>query len=276
LQPRGSRPPFFWVHPAGGDVLCYAALARHLGDDQPVFGIQARGFADTNEEPPAFLEEMAALYIDEIRRVQPEGPYFLGGWSLGGPVAFEMARQLESQEETVALLAIVDGMPSFAGTDSEQTDADYLMDIAAYVGNFWGRDPGVDPGHLATLGPEEQIAHVAARLAAVDFLPPGTGETQLRRVLAVYRANVQALRRYQPGPYPDSLTLLRAEERMLLPDSPFEEDLGWSRVVSGPVEIHTVPGNHLSLMAEPHVRALAERLRGCLERALAGEVENVA
>jgi thioesterase domain-containing protein len=61
---------------------------------------------------------------------------------------------------------------------------------------------------------------------------------------------------------------------MLLPDSPDEEDLGWSRVVSGPVEIFPVPGNHLSLMAEPHVRVLAERLRGCLERALAGEVES--
>jgi thioesterase domain-containing protein len=284
LQPRGTRLPFFWVHPAGGDVLCYAALARQLGDDQPVYGIQARGFSIRNdgrdEEPPASLEEMAALYIDEIRHLQPEGPYLLGGWSLGGPVAFEMARQLQAQEETVALLAIVDGMPGVAG--SEQTDAGYLMDIAAYIGNFWGRDPGIDPGHLATLGPDEQIAHVAERLAAADFLPPGTGEAQLRRVLAVYRANDRALQSYRPGPYPDGLTLFRAEERLVPPDeaedlgSLGEEDLGWRRVVSGPVEIHTVPGNHLSLMAEPHVRTLAERLRGCLERALAGEVKNFA
>jgi thioesterase domain-containing protein len=225
---------------------------------------------------------MAALYIDEIRHIQPEGPYLLGGWSLGGPVAFEMARQLQARGETVALLAIVDGMPDLDGSDPEQTDADYLMDIASYVGNFWGRDPGVDPGHLAALGPDEQIAYLAERMAAADFLPPGTGETQLRRVLSVYRANDRALRAYQPGPYPDGLTLFRAEERLVPPGeaqnlgSLGEEDLGWRRLVSGPVEIHTVPGNHLSLMAEPHVRTLAERLRGCLERALAGEVENVA
>jgi thioesterase domain-containing protein len=219
---------------------------------------------------------MAALYLDEIRRVQPEGPYCLGGWSLGGPVAFEMARQLSVRGETVALLAIVDGRAGLSDSDPETgpepTDADYLMDIAAYVGNFWGRDPAVDPGHLAVLGPEEQVAYVAGRLAAVDFLPPGSGEAQLRRVLAVYRANVRALRSYRPGPYPDGLTLLRAVER---PEAT-EEDLGWSRVASGPVEIHTVPGNHLSLMAEPHVRTLAERLRLCLERTLAGEVEYVA
>ena len=143
------------------------------------------------------------------------------------------------------------------------------------MGNFWGRDPEVDPERLAALGLEEQIAYVAERLAAVDFLPPGTGETQLRRVLSVYRANVGVLRRYQPGAWPDGLTLFRAEERLLLPENPEEEDLGWSRVVTGPVEIQAVPGNHLSLMAEPNVRELAERLRLCLDRALAGELENV-
>jgi thioesterase domain-containing protein len=274
LQPRGARPPFFWIHPAGGDVLCYAALARHLGEDQPLYGIQARGFA-SDAEPLSRIEEMAALYIDEIRRLQPTGPYFLGGWSFGGPVAFEMARQLRTLGETVALLALVDGMPTLADTGPEQTDADYLVDIAAYVGNFWGRDPEVFPERLAELGPDEQIAYVAERLAAVDFLPPGTGERQLRQVLAVYRANVRALREYQPGFYPQGLTLLRAEDRPAAPGILGQEDLGWSEIVKGPVEIHTVPGNHLSLMAEPNVRVLASRLRLCLEQACADEMEAV-
>jgi amino acid adenylation domain-containing protein len=266
LQPRGTRPPFFWVHPAGGDVLCYAMLSRYLGDDQPLYGIQARGFA-RDEERPNSLEEMAALYIDEIRLRQPEGPYFLGGWSLGGPVAFEMARQLRALGETVGLLAILDGAPFLETARPEESDVDYLLDIAAYVGNFWGRAPEVSPERLATLDPDGQIAYVAEGLAAVDFLPPGTGERQLRRVLAVYRANVTALRAYQAGFYPDGLTLLRAEERPDAPGLLSRDDLGWRDLTGGPVEILTVPGNHLSLLAEPNVHVLAAHLRACLERA---------
>jgi thioesterase domain-containing protein/acyl carrier protein len=272
LQPRGSRPPFFWVHPAGGDVLCYVALARNLGDEQPFYGIQARGLAH-DEEPPARIEEMAALYIEEIRRVQPAGPYFLGGWSLGGPVAYEMARQLQALGETIALLVILDGTPEVEDIGPEPSDAGFLLDIAAYVGNFWGRDPEVSPEHLEALGPDEQIAYLVNRLTSVDFLPPGTGETQLRRVLTVYRANARAARRYRPGFYADGLTLLRAEERPALPGLLGEDDLGWGQIVGGPVEIVTVPGNHLTLLAEPNVRSLASLLRLCLERAYAGEME---
>jgi thioesterase domain-containing protein len=273
LQPRGAQPPFFWVHPAGGDVLCYATLARQMGDDRPFYGLQARGFTH-DEEPPASIEEMAALYIEEIRRVQPAGPYFLGGWSLGGPVAYEMARQLRAAGETVGLLALLDAMPTLAHLEGEQTDADFLFDIAAYVGNFWGRDPGVTRERLAELGPDEQIAEVAERLAAVDFLPPGTGEAQLRRVLAVYRANVQALRRYRPGPSPDGLLLIRAEDPLF--EALDNEDLGWSEATGGPVDIRTVPGNHLTLLAEPNVRTLAAHLRDCLEEALERKIEVVA
>ena len=117
---------------------------------------------------------------------------------------------------------------------------------------------------------------MAERLAAVDFLPPGTGETQLRRVLAVYRANVRALRQYRPGLYPEGLTLLRAEERLPLAETVAEENLGWSQTVEGPIEAHTVPGNHLTLLAEPNVRELAARLRLCLEQAQIESMEYVA
>ncbi|HVG07350.1 MAG TPA: amino acid adenylation domain-containing protein [Thermoanaerobaculia bacterium] len=265
LQAKGGKPPFFWVHPAGGDVLCYAGLARHLGDDQPFYGIQADG-----ENPPSRIEEMAERYIQEVRRIQPEGPYFLGGWSLGGAVAFEMARQLRAAGATVALLAVIDGALTVE-SGPEESDADFLLDIAAYVGNFHGRAPEVSRDRLEALDADGQIAYVTERLAAIDFLPPGSGEAQLRRVLAVYRANARAARRYRPGSYPDGLVLLRAEE------SPHAEaDLGWRRFVDGTVEIHTVPGNHLTLLAEPNVSVLAARLRLYLEeQAFAGEMETV-
>ena len=109
IQPNGSRPPFFCIHGGGGNVLIYRALSQHLGSDQPFFGLQAQGL---DGERPCLItiEEMASLYVDEIRRVQPHGPYHLGGYCMGGTVAYEMAQRLRAQGEEVALLALFDTM----------------------------------------------------------------------------------------------------------------------------------------------------------------------
>jgi thioesterase domain-containing protein len=109
IQPQGSRPPFFCVHPVGGGVFCYRALARHLGSEQPFYGLQARDLI-RGQEPHADIETMAADYLEALRSVQPAGPYRLGGWSLGGVTAFEMAQQLRRQGQSVALLTLIDSV----------------------------------------------------------------------------------------------------------------------------------------------------------------------
>jgi len=109
VQVAGSRPPFFCMHGAGGTVLMYRDLSRRLGDDQPFYGLQAQGL-DGSSSPLTTVEEMAALYVTEIRRVQSHGPYFLGGYCLGGTVALEVAQRLRAEGETVALLALFDTM----------------------------------------------------------------------------------------------------------------------------------------------------------------------
>lgn len=107
IQTLGSNPPFFWVHGAGGNVLMYQKLARYLGEDQPVYGLQARGL-DGKENPLTQVEDMASLYLQEIQEIQPKGPYFLGGLSFGGMVSFEIAQKLQTQGQAVALLALID------------------------------------------------------------------------------------------------------------------------------------------------------------------------
>ena len=107
IQPHGSKLPFFCIHEFFGDVLCYMNLARHLGQDQPFYALQARGL-DDGEEPFADIVAMAKYYIDTIRTVQPQGPYALGGLCFGGIVAFEMAQQLRAKGEPVALVALLD------------------------------------------------------------------------------------------------------------------------------------------------------------------------
>ncbi|HWH09372.1 MAG TPA: amino acid adenylation domain-containing protein, partial [Candidatus Thermoplasmatota archaeon] len=112
IQRAGAKPPLFYVHPGGGTVGCYVRLALDLGADRPFYALQAQG-ADDEREPHLTLEDMARAYVDAIRTVQPRGPYRLGGWSLGGMIAYEMARRLEALGEEVALLALVEpGLPS--------------------------------------------------------------------------------------------------------------------------------------------------------------------
>jgi thioesterase domain-containing protein/acyl carrier protein len=107
IQPHGSRPPFFCVHGWGDQVLIFHALAQHLGPEQPFYGLQAPD-QDAEGIISSKIKEMAASYVGELRGVQPEGPYFLGGYSVGGVVALEMAQQLLTQGQDVALLAMFD------------------------------------------------------------------------------------------------------------------------------------------------------------------------
>src|SRR5262249_39386431 len=114
LRPSGTRTPLFLVHGADGDVLAFAVLARGLAPDQPTYGLRARGIAD-GEVPHASLTEMATDYLAAIRDVQPRGPYLVGGYCMGAPVAVEVARQLESAGERVAMLVLID--PRFRKPD---------------------------------------------------------------------------------------------------------------------------------------------------------------
>jgi thioesterase domain-containing protein len=108
LAPHGSRDPLFLVHPIGGNVHCYLPLARLLAArGRPVYGFQARG-ADGAEEALPTVEQMASAYLDELRRHRPSGPYHLGGWSMGGVVALEMAQRLRAAGERVPRLVLID------------------------------------------------------------------------------------------------------------------------------------------------------------------------
>ena len=109
IQPSGSRPPFFCIHGAGGNVLIYRELSQNLGSDQPFFGLQSQGL-DGSCPPLTKIEDMASLYVKAIRRQQSHGPYFLGGYCGGGLIAFEVAQQLRNEGEEIALLALFDTM----------------------------------------------------------------------------------------------------------------------------------------------------------------------
>jgi amino acid adenylation domain-containing protein len=251
IQVGGTGPPLFCVHWLGGNVLVYRQLALHLGPEQPVYGLQAVGL-DGRERPHTSIEDMAAHYVGEMLSLQPSGPYYLGGASLGGKVAFEMAQQLRARCEQVALVALFDTVGD--------------VDLPAVP---IGERVRLHTARLRDLSRGKQAAYLLSRIrfrarrAAVGFLirlgwplPPFLWNLKE----TTYRAAVN----YRPRPYPGKVTLFRAREGR--PVGKEDIFLGWDRVAGGGMEVHEIPGDHVSLMKEPGVRLLAEELKRCLSR----------
>ncbi|MBI4782434.1 MAG: amino acid adenylation domain-containing protein [Oscillatoriophycideae cyanobacterium NC_groundwater_1537_Pr4_S-0.65um_50_18] len=275
LQPKGSKPPFFCVHPIFGTVLPYYLLAQQMGLDQPFYGLQPLGIG--GKPPHTRIEEMAAYYIQAIRQVQPQGPYYLGGWSFGGLVAFEMAQQLRQAGHKVALLAVLDTLapipankPSFwKGFKFLLTTAmrsvwvfllDYLSLIATSdrfkslrqtnLPKTWRGS--LERAAITSLLPQEAQARVL-------------NELTIRPMLQVFYANSQAVHRYVPQTYCDRITLFRTPAPSEgVPDL----TLGWQQLSESKVEIHQIPGNHFTMLRNPQVERLAQQLQECIEQSL--------
>ncbi|MDP9119995.1 MAG: amino acid adenylation domain-containing protein [Acidobacteriota bacterium] len=282
LQPRGARTPFFCVHPAGGKVLSYLELARRMAPDQPFYALQA----DDGDEQVSQggVEQIAARYVDEILAAQPQGPYSLGGHSFGGVVAYEMARRLEEQGHTVALLVLLDSAPASPGEEPVPDHDPVLMaNFALHLGLPVDEEL-LSSQELAGLATGEQLAEVLRRAKQAGLVPAGMRPDEARRLFELLRSHVEARLRYVPRPYAGRITLFRAHEQILaaadLDRTPSlahairqtarkmaDPKLGWGELAAHGVEVHELPGNHFSMLRPPHVAALAGELRSCLARA---------
>jgi amino acid adenylation domain-containing protein len=284
LQPEGSRPPLFCIHPVGGTAFCYMDMARHLGEEQPLYGLQA--VEEAGAEPS--IEETAALYIEAVREAQAEGPYMLAGWSFGGLVAFEMAQQLRRAGEEVSLLAVIDAVaPVEAGKRAalleaaaeggeqltpERLEADgedpaLLARLAVEMAGIGGLELSISFEHLRSLDTREaQLEYVLEEAKRAEVLPREVGMSRALSLVRSYRGRMRAAWRYEPRPYDGRVTLFRAAE----PEAglgPVSATMGWEELCSEPVETYDVPGPHARMVFEPHVSALAGALRGCLDGA---------
>jgi non-ribosomal peptide synthase protein (TIGR01720 family) len=279
IQPLGSRTPLFCVHALGGEVLYYYRLARQLGTDQPLYGLQARPVDGENgqtEAPRVTIEEMAAEYLDAVRSLQPAGPYLLVGYSFGGIVAFEMARQLTGAGEEVALLAILDeGLPS-CDEAAEVDTAAVIAGMVRHQTRGQGTAPALHADELRGLPLEVQLARGLEILGSLEALGPGFDIPLLRGLALGWSSRATAAEHYRASTYPGRITLLRASsvDQAALRELPprrrriFEDPtLGWDTVATGGVEVHTVPGNHQTIVEAPNVETLAEVLGTCIARA---------
>ena len=281
LQQRGSKAPFFCVHPAGGTVLPLVDLARQFSPDRPFYGLQAVGLYG-EREPYITMEEMAARYVDEIRLIQPEGPYVIGGFSYGGNVAFEMAQQLHNQNQAVSLLAIIDTIaPSFDREQHERThdpDAE-LLSYATKAAESRGKKLSLTLEEFKRLHLDAQVEFVMDELRANRIFSNrvSSSDTKLRkarRSLKVFQNHGWAIRNYRPRVYPDRITLFRTIEKVDIEayqhmyDHPFFADpaMGWGPLSTEPIEIYRIPGHHGQIVTEPNVGIMAQHMRACLEK----------
>jgi thioesterase domain-containing protein len=270
IQAHGAKPPFFFIHAVSGNVLHYRDLSHYLDPNQPFYGLQAQGL-DGKQAPHTRIEDMAALYIKEIRTLQPEGPYFLGGGSSGGIIAFEMAQQLHAQNQKVALLVLFDTY--FLG------DLSYLPSPALFRSKTYHFVQRVDfhLGNLLLLGPKDQLSYIfriagriktriGRKVQGITYKDCPYSEGSLSRALQeVLEANRQALTNYVPQVYPGRIILFLSSEA---PERAFyDRRLGWNEMAAEGLEVHVVPGNHDTLFGEPYVRILAQKLRACLQKA---------
>jgi FkbH-like protein len=289
IRPGSGRPPLFLVHDGDGETMLYRNLALRLDADHAVYGLQPYSLDDV---PMAHtrIPEMAAYQIGKVRTVQPHGPYLLGGMCAGGVIAFEMARQLQSQGERVALVALLDacdaGVPLKSWLGAERQ----LRSFATVFREGGSASPG---RRLATiLGKALKKATSFGAYVVGERLRRTRDELRLRLFRAMLdrgRPLPQPLRRIplrtvylfaerdyrSDGRFDGELVLFRATAGTG-PDEPYIElyenpMLGWERRASRGVRAVDVPGGHSSMLQEPHVETLAERVQSCIDEALDGE-----
>ncbi len=272
----GGGRPFFGVHPVGGNVLCYAELARQLGRERPFYGLQALGVL--GEEPQRTIEAMAATYLAAIAEVDPRGPYLLGGWSLGGVIAYEMALQAAGRGLAVQQLVLIDSpAPGAAGAvngpgggPADATDDELAERFVLDLAGLSGADRARAAAELRALPASPSTARLDAALALARragalpaALSPEQAAAAARRLAAVFAANFRALRAYAPRPYSGRVVLFRAAERS--PGAGADPALGWGALAGGGLAVRELPGDHYSLLQEPRAAALAAALSRILD-----------
>ncbi|MGD9007815.1 MAG: amino acid adenylation domain-containing protein [Desulfobacteraceae bacterium] len=300
IRPKKEKTPFFCVHPGDGNVFYFTELARLLEARQPFYGLQAYGL-EPDTEPLSDIREMAAKYIKTIRSVQPHGPYLLGGLCGGGTIAFEMAQQLKQIGEPVPLLVLFDSLAPHMYNPIDETrffigfarDFDGLSN--ANLLPIFQQERNIDPVEgvagvrkdLERLNTEERLRILWTCGRKAGILQPDVKMDYLIRVFNVYTGIYSGILSYDARSYDGRIVFFRALDEMISPhaekpdsicrwiedskslelvrkfrETPF---LGWDRYAASPIQMLDVPGNHFTMLEQPHVNTLKTHLDRCLK-----------
>ncbi|HET6933427.1 MAG TPA: amino acid adenylation domain-containing protein, partial [Candidatus Angelobacter sp.] len=252
VKTRGNRKPFFCVHPVGGNVLCYAGLARHLSPTQPFYTLQS------NDEIEAeSIEAMASQYVECIRSIQTEGPYLLGGWSMGGVVAFEMGRQLLQEGESADIYLIDTAAPNHQTSSWVPDDALLISYFVKDLESITGRPLDIDPESLQALPQGAALGLLFEKVRGLSIIPEQAPYEELVKLFYKFRKNLRALLTYNAEPYAGRVTLIKSSGTTGDDNDP---SLGWAAFAQGQFGIHEIEGDHYSIVTGAQVQELASLL----------------
>ena len=267
IRHKGDKPPLFLVHPLMGTVFCFTRLLPYLDPDQPLYAFQSMGI-EGDTAPLDRLETMAKTYLDALMEVQPEGPYRVGGWSMGGVIAYEMARQLRQRGKQVQLLAMFDSWSPLALRSQHRYD-----DVALASG--WSEDLGllfgkafrVPETELKGRDQEGRFQWIIEKALAQGILPADFDETLVKGHYDVLQINAAALAAYVPGPYDGPATLVRAKQIKQGSKLKRTPDRGWQELLERPLQILETEGDHYTMFDKTYLPYLASQLNQALNEA---------
>lgn len=261
IQPHGGKCPFFAVHPSGGTVHCYITLSQYLGSDQPFYAFQSR-WLDGSQAPLTSVKDMVDLYVDELLAAHPRGPFQLGGWSLGGLLAYEMAHDLARLGKEVRLVALFDSRPNLVPLDLSMTESDLAEAEAEYLVRVLV-NCGVSPEKAKQI-PNDERLELSLQMQKLPF---HLAKSQYHRWVRIGMLNERAARRHRTRHYAGTVILFKS--RFSEADEIYPRGLGdaygWDRL-AGRVQICHLEGQHRSFLSDTNAHQLAIQL----ERFLAG------
>ena len=263
IKPQGNKPPIFMVHGAGLNVLNFNSLAKYVDEDQPIYGLQAKGL-NGNEEYLTSVEAIAAHYNNIIMDTQPEGPYAIAGYSFGGVIAYEMVCQLIAKGEKVSMLGLFDTY-RFPAYQYPTTWGKRVGDLRFFAGqkvhtikHMFGSVAGFK---FRTKKYMNMFRKVMQRVGSNET---ESVELSTQRALEIMQVNNRAIANYHLKPADLKVTLFRAKQQdEYMHDITY---LGWKPFALKGVDIHDVPGDHYSIFTPPNDAVFAEVLQEVLDR----------
>jgi thioesterase domain-containing protein len=258
--------------------MAYYDLAKYLDVEQPVHALQNHDLGSRANCVLVSIEEMAARYVEAVQKVQPTGPYLLGGSSMGGIVAFEMAQQLSAHVQEVALVAMIDTaarieMPRDRNESPQSRRARELTLLSKVIGLPEGKELQFSLTELECLQPAEQVDYFFQKMKDQELVPARVDTEIFRAAFRTFSNNLMALEQYTPRSYAGRVAVLRAsdvlEETKALAQDLYEDpSFGWQAFCTHPVSVQFVPGDHVRINLEPHVRVLGSKLQLTLDEAI--------
>lgn len=248
MREGGEKKPFFCVHPVGGNVLCYRALAKYWVDDRPFYAIQAHGLEE-GENPYNSIEEMAKEYIKSMKKIQASGPYILGGWSFGGLIAAEMTNQLRKEGEEVSLLVLIDTTANIDKFKAINVEDDSLL-LSELTHHF-------------IASPNEQKSRLSFKEKFIRFIENGgkttikNDHTSVDRLIALAKTNYRALQAFSVPNIDVRVALIRTQEN---PEK--TKSLGWNKYATK-LKIFHAPGDHWAITQDDLASHYSQILQSC-------------